>query len=191
MEFNCSPFIFWLFGIPGSGKSTVAKKIAQKLTCPIEILDSDDIRERVTPKSTWSDEERVMLYNSMVEISLRLFNHNISSIIAASAGGVDMDYYRKVFPPRTYYIYLDCELANASKRHPAGLYSAAKGTKMRLPIIRSTKNGKVNKNDIEYTKTNNLNSYNLVIPEHVDLIINTNNLTDIESNIMNIITLII
>ena len=62
---------------------------------------------------------------------------------------------------------------------------------MRLPIIRSTKNGKVNKNDIEYTKTNNLNSYNLVIPEHVDLIINTNNLTDIEYNIMNIITLII
>jgi shikimate kinase len=190
MQVEIKPFILWLIGIPGAGKSTMAQELSKKISLSIEILDSDEMRQRITPTPTWSDEERLMFYNTIVEISLRLFKHNISSIIAASAGGVLIDDFRKYFPKRTFYVHLNCDIVNAFQRHPKHLYEKAQRNGARLPIQRIYSNGGNVKSDADFARINNIKTYELIIPRTLDLEINTDEKSVMESNLGKIIQLI-
>lgn len=190
MTLDIDPFIIWLFGIPGSGKSTMAMEISKNICIPNEILDSDELREKITPRPTWSNEERTLLYNSIVEIASRLFKYKISIIISASAGGVSLEELRNCLPKRTFYVYLDCELKNAFKRHPKNLYVKAKKSDIRLPLISGFKNIEEENRDIEFAKANKIKTYKIEMPENVDLVIDTNYVEYIDINLKKILNLI-
>jgi adenylylsulfate kinase len=61
----------WITGLPGSGKSTIAKELRRKLKSG-EILRLDEIRRVITPKAKYTKEERAMVYRSLAYIGFIL-----------------------------------------------------------------------------------------------------------------------
>ncbi len=57
--------VLWITGLPGSGKSTIADSVKQRYPSFV-ILRTDDLRKVVTPRPSYSDEEREMVYRSIV-----------------------------------------------------------------------------------------------------------------------------
>jgi adenylylsulfate kinase len=74
---------FWITGLPGSGKSTLA--LAAKEAFPeIVLLQMDEMRKIVTPRPTYSDEERELLYMALVYAAMVLTRAGNDAIIDAT-----------------------------------------------------------------------------------------------------------
>ena len=58
-------FAIWITGLPGSGKSTIAKELAKKIN--VEILRLDEFRTELVPDPKFTDEERSFVYKKMAE----------------------------------------------------------------------------------------------------------------------------
>lgn len=58
-------------GLPGTGKSTVAKKIQKKLPKSV-ILQSDSLRKELFPEPTYSAEESQMLFTTLQAVTRSL-----------------------------------------------------------------------------------------------------------------------
>ncbi|MDT7887231.1 MAG: adenylyl-sulfate kinase, partial [Thermoproteota archaeon] len=62
-------FCVWLTGLPSSGKSTIAKILKNKLereNLIVHVIESDELRKILTPKPTYSSEERDWFYSVIV-----------------------------------------------------------------------------------------------------------------------------
>ena len=54
-------FVIWLTGLPGSGKTTIAKEVAKLLIekrFDVEVLDGDEMRKVLSPEAGFSKEDR-------------------------------------------------------------------------------------------------------------------------------------
>jgi len=81
-------FVVWLTGLPGSGKSTLARLLSKKLYekgVKTQILSSDMLRKVLTPKPTYTEEERKIVYDTLVFIAKLLASNNVNVIIDATA----------------------------------------------------------------------------------------------------------
>ncbi|MCP8305452.1 MAG: adenylyl-sulfate kinase [archaeon] len=77
----------WLTGLPGSGKSTVAKALHEKLKnnkIHVQILSSDELRKAITPDPKYTDEERDMVYGAISYIAKLLTKNGVNVIIDAT-----------------------------------------------------------------------------------------------------------
>ena len=77
--------VIWITGLPGSGKSTVAEALKTALKDDAVILRMDELRKVVTPVPTYSDEERELLYRSLVYTAKKLSDCSHTVIIDATA----------------------------------------------------------------------------------------------------------
>ena len=59
------PFAIWITGLPGSGKSTIAKELAKKIDA--EILRLDEFRKKLVPNPKFTYEERTFVYTKLAE----------------------------------------------------------------------------------------------------------------------------
>ncbi len=123
-------FVIWLTGIPASGKSTIARRLAEELKArgvDCEVLESDEVRKVLTPKPTYTDEERDWFYSiALVWLAKLLFKHNIAVIIDATGHKrAYRESARREFGNKFIEVYVKCSLETAIKRDPKGLYKAA------------------------------------------------------------------
>lgn len=77
-------FVIWITGLPGSGKSTVADRLKAAIPDAV-ILRMDDLRKTVTPNPTFSNEEREILYRSLVYMAGILYKNGHTVILDATA----------------------------------------------------------------------------------------------------------
>lgn len=75
--------VIWLTGLPGSGKSTVAKGL-KDIYPDFVILNMDEMRKLVTPKPTYSDSERDIVYRAIVFLAKILSDNGLNVIIDAT-----------------------------------------------------------------------------------------------------------
>ena len=123
-------FVAWFTGIPASGKSTIAKKVCEKLKdmgIKIEILESDEVRKVITPKPLYSDEERDWFYGTvLIWLAELLYRNGINVIIDATGHKAwYREKAREKFRQNFLEIYIKCSVETAMKRDPKGLYKAA------------------------------------------------------------------
>ena len=81
-------WVAWLTGLPGSGKSSVAREAARRVGAGgtrVRVLELDEIRRVVTPRPTYTAEERDILYRALAYMALLLYNEGISVIVDATA----------------------------------------------------------------------------------------------------------
>ncbi|MHA1608193.1 MAG: adenylyl-sulfate kinase [Candidatus Freyarchaeota archaeon] len=78
----------WILGLPGSGKSTIARALQSMLRergINVQVLSTDILRKVVTPNPTYSEEEREIVYGVLVFIAKLLNDNGVNVIIDATA----------------------------------------------------------------------------------------------------------
>ena len=130
-------FAIWLTGLPSSGKTTVAHALSDLLAergIAVQLLDSDELRTRLTPKPRYSSEERDWFYNMISFLAELLTSNGVNSLIAATASQRAYREAARRRIKRFAEVYVDCPPAVCQERDPKGLWQRAhKGEIAALP----------------------------------------------------------
>jgi adenylylsulfate kinase len=130
-------FAIWLTGLPSSGKTTLANALSLLLSergISVQILDSDDLRGKLTPHPTYSPEERDWLYDIITFLAELLTNNGVNVLIAATALRRAYREAARSRIRRFAEVYVDCPIDVCKMRDPKGLWeSVEKGEITALP----------------------------------------------------------
>lgn len=122
---------FWLTGLSGSGKSTIAKAFEQKLIAlghPCCILDGDNIRHGLNKDLGFSMEDRTENIRRISEVA-RLFNQAGLIVITAFISPYlrDRQSAREIVGEDAFVeVHVDTPIEVCEKRDPKGLYQKAR-----------------------------------------------------------------
>jgi adenylylsulfate kinase len=121
-------FAIWLTGLPASGKTTLAVGLAEALRergVRVQILDSDQLRQVLTPEPSYSREERDWFYRTMAYIGQLLTQNGVNVIFAATANRrYHRDWARQAIE-RFMEVYVRCSLDTCMARDQKGVYQKA------------------------------------------------------------------
>ncbi len=109
----------WLFGLPGSGKSTIARELHSLLRergIKAQILSTDLLRKVVTPNPTYSEEEREIVYGTLVFIARLLNENGVNVIIDATANRQSYREKGKKEIENILFVYVKCPLEVCMER---------------------------------------------------------------------------
>lgn len=126
-------FVVWITGRPAAGKTTLAAGLVRTLrqrNIPVLWLDSDDLRQVMTPNATYSDEERQRFYGTLGHISQRAATGGVPVVVSATASQRS---YRDAVRNRIEQfieVWLTCDEDTLRHRDPKGLYKSAEGGKI-------------------------------------------------------------
>ncbi|MBI2528301.1 MAG: adenylyl-sulfate kinase [Candidatus Rokubacteria bacterium] len=126
----------WITGLPGSGKSALARRAAERLREqgePVHVLELDEIRTVLTPSPVYTEAERDVVYHALVFMAAALAEHGVPVIIDATA---HRRAWRELARARIRYfaeVQLSCPLevcrAREARRRgghaPRGIYARA------------------------------------------------------------------
>jgi adenylylsulfate kinase len=129
------PWVIWITGLPGSGKSTVAHALKEKGVDAV-ILQSDEMRKFMTPQPDYSENEREHLYRALVFAAVTLYKLGHNVIIDATANRRVWRELARRSIPHFYEIYIKCPLDVCAEREgkrvdthsaPKNIYEKGKG----------------------------------------------------------------
>jgi adenylylsulfate kinase len=81
-------WVVWVTGLPGCGKTTIARGVKARLEergIKIKVLELDEIRRVITPEPTYTDEEREVVYASLAYMAKLLSDAGTNVIVDATA----------------------------------------------------------------------------------------------------------
>jgi len=135
----------WVTGLPGSGKSVVSEallKLLEERSIRVQLLASDALRKVLTPKPTYSLEERDIVYATLVYIAKLLTQNGVNVVIDATG---NLRRYRESARkqiPRFIEAYLECPLdvciqreAKRGKTYQAPKQIYAKAVEGKAPTV--------------------------------------------------------
>lgn len=132
-------FALWLTGLPASGKTTLANLLAEELKqrdLQVQVLDSDKLREILTPEPTYSSEERDWFYETLAYIGKLLVQNGINTIFAATAHRQMYRQRAREYLPQLIEIYIHCPIETCMERDQKGIYEKALESKsMHVPGV--------------------------------------------------------
>jgi adenylylsulfate kinase len=130
-------FAIWLTGLPSSGKTTLAFALRDRLLeqgLSVQILDSDELRRRLTPNPTYSSEERDWFYDVLIFLAGTLTDNGVNVLIAATAPKRSYRATARNRIQRFGEVYVDCSVDTCRERDPKGLWDQAdRGVASTLP----------------------------------------------------------
>lgn len=71
--------VLWITGLPGTGKSTIAKELQKLWNC--RVLEMDEIRKAITPSPKYTKEERELAYRSLAYMAFVISESGIDVIV--------------------------------------------------------------------------------------------------------------
>ena len=122
-------FILWFTGMPGAGKSTLARAMRDRLVsraCRVEILDGDEVRESLSKDLGFSKGDRDTNIRRIGYVARLLSRNGIVAIVAAvSPYRAVREEVRRAQEAPFVEVYLECPLEELMRRDPKGLYQRA------------------------------------------------------------------
>jgi adenylyl-sulfate kinase len=123
--------VFWLTGLSGAGKSTIAQATHQRLRAigrPSTVVDGDELRRGLTRDLGFSAADRAESVRRAAEVARLMSDAGLVVIVALiSPFRTDRDKARALFAPgRFIEVHVDTSLAVAEARDPKGLYRRAR-----------------------------------------------------------------
>lgn len=125
---EASGFALWLTGLPASGKSTLARGLANALNergRTVQILDSDALRSVLTPEPTYTLEEREWFYRVVAFIAGLLTQNGVDVLIAATANRRRFRDCAQQRIERFAEVHVQCSLETCMERDEKGTYDKA------------------------------------------------------------------
>ena len=122
-----SGVVVWLTGLPSSGKSTLAERIAAALreeSTPACVLDGDAVRAAITPPFGYDDVGRDHFYASLSALAVLLARQGLAVIVPATAHRRAYRERCRAAAPRFVEVHVRVDAAVARERDAKGLYAA-------------------------------------------------------------------
>lgn len=122
-----SPLCVWLTGLSGSGKSTIARLLEERLFIAgrhAYVLDGDIIRDGLNRDLGFSEPDRIENIRRTSEVSRLLVDAGLIVIVALiSPYRTEREAARSRFDPEEFLeVFVDAPLAECERRDPKGLY---------------------------------------------------------------------
>lgn len=130
--------VVWFTGLPAAGKSTLARRVRERLARarPCVLLDSDELRA-VLGASGYDEESRAALYRSLRALAALLAAQGLVVLVAATAPRREHRAFEDA-ALRLLEVYVRTPLEVCEARDPKGLYGAARsGASSTLPGVGS------------------------------------------------------
>jgi adenylylsulfate kinase len=131
MQISC---VVWLTGLPGAGKSTVARMLEKELSkrrLKVEVLDGDEVRRNVSPELGFSKDDRELHARRVAYISWLLYKNGIFVIVAlVSPYRSFRRYARDLIGTDFIEIWVKASLETCRRRDPKGIYKNAEEGKV-------------------------------------------------------------
>jgi adenylylsulfate kinase len=121
-------FAVWITGLPASGKSTITRALVRELAAhgvDIAVLESDALRQVLTPHPTYADRERETFYKAMAYIGSLLVTHGVPILFDATANRRAYRAAAREAIERFVEVYVDSPLEVCVARDPKGIYRKA------------------------------------------------------------------
>jgi adenylylsulfate kinase len=118
------PWVIWITGLPGSGKSTIALTVKEKIPDAV-ILRMDELRKIITPEPTYSDAEREYVYRALVFTAKTIHELGHNVIIDATGNKKSWRALARELIPDFFEIYLKCPIELCMEREKTRINSHA------------------------------------------------------------------
>ena len=123
--------VFWLTGLSGSGKTTIALQLEKelyKLGFLVQILDGDNIRAGINNNLSFSEADRAENIRRISEVSKLFLNCGVITINCFVSPTKKMrQNAKKIIGKENYYeIFINADLETCEKRDVKGLYKKAR-----------------------------------------------------------------
>lgn len=126
--------VFWMTGLPGAGKSTLARAAEAKLFrggVDVAVLDGDTLRARLSPDLGFSPEDRMENVRRAAVVARMMADAGLVVLVALiSPREADRALARQVVGEGFQEVYVAAEGAVCEARDPKGLYAAARAGKL-------------------------------------------------------------
>jgi adenylylsulfate kinase len=121
--------VLWFTGLSGSGKTTIAHEVEEKLLdagVPVEILDGDVVRENLSKGLGFSEEDRNTNIRRIAFVAHLLQRNGVFVITAAISPYRAIRDEARAMIKDFIEIYADAPLEVCEERDPKGLYKKAR-----------------------------------------------------------------
>ena len=130
------PCVLWFTGLSGSGKSTIANILEQKLyelNKRTYLLDGDNIRHGLNKDLGFTDEDRVENIRRVAEVSKLMTDAGLITLVSfISPFKSERKMARDLFINKDFIeIFVDTPLEECEHRDPKGLYKKARSGKLK------------------------------------------------------------
>lgn len=120
--------VVWLTGLPGSGKTTIAKALETELRTegvPVEVLDGDEIRAALSPELGFSPADREMHNRRVIFLAKLLSRNGVVAVVSLiSPYRAVRDAAREELG-RFVEVWVKCSIEECIRRDPKGHYRRA------------------------------------------------------------------
>ena len=122
-------FTLWLTGLPGAGKSTLARRVGDELDArgrQVELLDGDEVRATLSKDLGFSRTDREANVERIAYVARLLSRNGIAVVVAAIAPYRELRHRIRSAQQQPFCeVYLECPLEELMRRDTKGLYAKA------------------------------------------------------------------